>query len=170
MADLKDKSKSELIETVQRAKSRMAKFRENAEASINTVTTTAVAGGTAFGLEYMRGRYGRLNPENDEVQLTAAGLPVSLLFGVGGHALGFFGVGGSFGTKLLHDVAHGGVAAYGSEMGFKLGNRAFQETGEARETTNAQGALPASRQRYMGPGTPIGMPSRQRARSPMYAR
>lgn len=170
-----DKSKSELVSKIQSMKDRMAKVRETASEAISTVTTTAVAGGTAFGLEYMRARYGKLDQETDQIVYGFAGLPASLLVGVAGHVGGFLGLGGKTSAKLLHDLGHGGVAAYGSSMGYQMGLKAFNDAGEPRATVEGYMIPPKRQQRrqqYLGPSTPLSGAPYQAAgmRSPMYAR
>lgn len=161
-------TKNEAIGMLGRAKARLKAIKENSEATIQTVVTTAEVSGTAFLLEYLRGRNGEYDEETKHLQLQVAGVPVSLLIGVGGHIAGFTGVGGKY-SYHLHNVASGGLAAYAAEQGLRMGqknaNESAQKENKALPHANVLGGQP----RMMnGPG--FVSPYASQMANPAYAR
>jgi hypothetical protein len=118
-------TKAEALGMLARTRAKLKTIRENSEQTINTVIGTAEASGTAFLLEYARGRNGTIDDEG-HLELMVGGVPVSLIVGLGGHVAGFMGLGGKA-SSHLHNVATGGLAAYTAQMGLRMGQKSANQ-------------------------------------------
>ena len=112
-----------------KAQARLSKFREQGEhmagVAVNTVETVATAG----LLSYMRGRYPSTTTDEKTkkvsytTDLLVAGIPVSLIVGIGGHVAGFAGLLGKY-SEHGHAIGSGALAEYASSTLFTMGNKA----------------------------------------------
>ena len=112
-----------------KAQNRLSKFREQGEhmagVAVNTVETVATAG----LLAYMRGRYpSTVTDEKTKkvsytTDLLVAGIPVSLIVGLGGHVAGFAGLLGKY-SEHGHAIGSGALAEYAGSTLFAMGNKA----------------------------------------------
>lgn len=103
-------SRSEIMRLAKKAESlqnRVKKATEKADQVIEKVVRTAEISATAFGFGLIQGRYGAIE---------LAGIPIDLAAGVGGHILGFMGVGGNMNSHL-HALSDGALACYAVTMG-----------------------------------------------------
>lgn len=109
-------SRSEVMRLAKKAESlqnRVKKATEKADQVIEKVVRTAEVGASAFSFGLVQGRYGLIE---------LAGVPIDLAAGIGGHILGFMGVGGQMNSHV-HSLADGALAAYAVTMGRGAGEK-----------------------------------------------
>jgi len=105
---------------------RAGKLREAAEKATETVIRTTEVAGTAFGLAYLRGRYPSVIEGKTQNDLLVAGVPVSLMLGIGGHVAGFAGVFGKY-DEHIHNIATGALAEYAATKAAEIGKEHKKE-------------------------------------------
>ena len=112
-----------------KAQSKLAKVREQGEHMAGVAVNTVETVGTAGLLAYMRGRYpSTVTDEKTKkvsytTDLLVAGIPVSLIVGLGGHIAGFAGLLGKY-SEHGHAIGSGGLAEYAVSTLFTMGNKA----------------------------------------------
>ncbi len=142
-----------LREKLARANARLQKGKKAATEMVGTLLNTAEVVGTGFGFSYARERFGEV-PENGNggVELTIAGIPVSLAAGLTGHLLSFAGFFGKQ-SDHVHAISNGALADYTCHIGTRLGREAAQEAaltqGYRRRAVGSRGGV----QRGLGRGS-----------------
>jgi hypothetical protein len=117
-----------LKKTYDNLKRRMARIREEGKEHIDTAVSAVEVTGTAAGLAYLRARFPKELSNGQVVdELEVGGIPVSLLGGVGIHALAFLGGVPSEYRFHAHNIANGMLADYSSQIAFKFGRDSLNE-------------------------------------------
>jgi hypothetical protein len=118
--------------------SRFARVKEAAEKATETVIQTAEVAGCAFGLAYLRGRYpSKITKADGTVEQTkdllVAGIPVSLLVGIGGHVAGFAGLMGKY-DEHAHNIASGALAEYAAQKAAEIGQKHKEDADKPKDS------------------------------------
>jgi hypothetical protein len=109
-----------------------SRYRDQAEKATGVAVNTVETVGTAALLAYLRGRYPSTKTDEKTkkvaytTDLLVAGIPVSLIVGLGGHVAGFAGLLGKY-SEHGHAVGSGALAEYATSMMFAVGNKARAE-------------------------------------------
>jgi len=112
-------------EHIERIRNTAAKAKEHAERAMGVGIAAVEIGGTAAVMGYVNERYGKPDKDGDNVYAIAS-VDADLALGVTGHGLGFFGVLGKY-SEHGHNLANGGIAAYGYRQGAKYGRTAAHD-------------------------------------------
>ena len=137
MAFVSTKKWDEMARKVKSAKGTLARYKEQAEKTAETVMVTAETTGSAFVASYARGRYA-----DEDGRFEVAGIAPDLAAGVAFNIMGFAGALGQYDAHA-HAVGNGLLSAYASYKGMEIGAQHASETGR-RSASNqaARGALP----------------------------
>ena len=101
-------------ETAEKIKAKTAAITER-------VVRTVEVGAGAFMLGAANGYFGSVDKTTGlQTEMSVMGIPISLLAGVGLHAVGFAGVAGKM-DDHMHAFADGALAAYTVHLGHKVG-------------------------------------------------
>lgn len=135
MASLKAK-----YENVKRS---VARMKERGEETIGHVVQTVEVNATAGGLAYLRGRIGEVDDSGNK-QLSVAGVPVGLAFGVLSHVAAFTPIAGKY-TEHMHNIGDGALAEFMVSRLFTIGEEAASEVstkGVGRRHLNGVRGMP----------------------------
>ena len=111
----------ELAEAGIRAKQELRGVREHAAKTMGEVIGTAQAGVTAFGLGYLRGRYGA------DGDLSVFGVPVDLAVALGLKGMAFADAFDRYNTDA-HSIGQGALDSYLTAMGVRFGLESKKES------------------------------------------
>lgn len=117
-ATLTTKQIEELETTALRAKARVAKIKEQADAAVEKVVSTAEISTAAFTMGVIDGRYGGVE---------VLGIPLSLGLAAVAHLTAFLGVA----PGHLHSFGNGFLASYLSNLGNGVGAKMAIEAQQA---------------------------------------
>lgn len=111
---------------------KLAGVSKKAEGVIETAIRTTLAGGTAFGMGVVNGRYGGVK---------LVGVPLDLGVAVTAHLAGFLGLAGRM-SGHLHSVADGSLCSYLTTQGRGVGIKMAAKTdGKPALAERIQGEL-----------------------------
>jgi hypothetical protein len=150
---------ADLKNQVARLHKASSKVREQAEKMMGVAISTAETAGTASVLAYMRGRYPSEIEKTDSKtgvktkeltkDLLVAGIPVSLLVGIGGHVAGFTGMLGKY-SEHGHAIGTGGLTEYAVSTLWKIGDDARVEAAKSSKGGSAVKGYFATQNRGQG--------------------
>ena len=121
----------------ERAAARVRSMREKTEEVVGEVVATTEVAGAAFGLGWVRGRYG---------EVAVMGVPLDITLAAVLHGAAFAGAGGKY-AEHMHNVGNGAIAVYTATLGAKIGAEMRQKAGGSTTLpqipiTNRTGELP----------------------------
>lgn len=103
------------------------KVKHKVEGALRQVVRTTEISSMAFGASVLKGKVG---------EIALLGVPAELAVGLGGHLLGFFGIGGGM-NHHLHNFADGAVASWVCGRGLAIGKTMRTPADEARIQAHA---------------------------------
>jgi len=105
--------------SMERASARVRSMREKTEEVVGQAVAAAEVSGAAFGLGWVRGRYG---------EVSVVGVPLDIGLAAVLHTTAFLGGGGKY-AEHLHSVGNGALAVYLTTLGAKIGAEMRQKAG-----------------------------------------
>lgn len=132
---LSKKQLTQAHDRLQGMRNRIARVKQEAEATTEKVVRTAEVGGSAFAFGVLSGR-------TDGIELL--GVPLELAAGIALNLGGYFGVAGKM-SDHLNNIGDGALAAYLVTMGHGIGAEwRIKEKGEKKKVSISSGGMRTS--------------------------
>lgn len=106
----------------ERLKKTTEAVKHKMEKGLRQVVRTTELNAVAFGSSVLKGKMG---------EIVVMGVPLELGLGLGGHLLGFFGIGGSM-NQHLHNIADGALVSWTVGRGIAIGHSMRSKTDQER--------------------------------------
>lgn len=149
MPNLSREQLQQVKSTVERARATMSRAREKTEEVVGSAIGAAETGAAAFGLGWVRGRFG---------EVSVLGVPVDIGAAAVLHGVAFLGGAGKY-REHVHALGNGALAVYLTTVGAKVGADMRSKAGGSTTlpglppvVSNTSGYLPS----YAAPGQSSG--------------
>ncbi len=148
MPNLSREQLQQVKSTVERARAQMSRAREKTEEVVGEAIRAAETGAAAFGLGWVRGRFG---------EVSVLGVPVDVGAAAVLHGVAFLGGAGKY-REHVHALGNGALAVYLTTVGAKVGDDMRKKAGGSTTlplppiVSNTSGYLPG----YAAPGQSSG--------------